>query len=214
VAARPDLDIDGWEDFVFDQLLYDANFWPVGGWEDFVFDQLLYDTNFWPVNPFSACLPHSGRQKLRRQVPVYRIAVDDDLCQFETPFVPHSKLTLANDCVWVPFSIHRCLSCINSSASYNWCGTLILLLLSGDFDRMFFACLSSVDPSRAACVYNTHARSSADSFAVGNGVWSVFVMFSLAYFGTQSWILFPAKRYFEGLTAKYFSRENICVYGM
>jgi hypothetical protein len=63
------------------------------------------------------------------------------------------------------------------------------------------------------CVYITHARSSADSFAVGSGVWSVFVMFSLAYFGTQSWILFPAKRYFEGLTAKYFSLENICVYG-
>jgi hypothetical protein len=62
------------------------------------------------------------------------------------------------------------------------------------------------------CVYNTHARSSSDSFAVGSGVWSVFVMFSLAYFETQSRILFPAKRYFEGLTAKYFSRENICVY--
>jgi hypothetical protein len=42
------------------------------------------------INPFSACLPHSGRQKLRRKVPVYRIAVNDD---------PHSKLTLANDCV-------------------------------------------------------------------------------------------------------------------
>jgi hypothetical protein len=53
------------------------------------------------------------------------------------------------------------------------------------------------------CVYNTHACSSADSFAVGSGVWSVFVMFSLAF---QSRILFPAKRYFEGLTAKYFSR--------
>jgi hypothetical protein len=25
--------------------------------------------------------------------------------------------------------------------------------------------------------------------------------------------IIPAKRYFEGLTAKYFSRENICVYG-
>jgi hypothetical protein len=34
-------------------------------------------------------------------------------------------------------------------------------------------------------------------------------MFSLAYFGTQSQILFPVKRYFAGLTAKYFSRENI-----
>jgi hypothetical protein len=55
------------------------------------------------------------------------------------------------------------------------------------------------------CAYNTRARSSADSFAVGSGVWSVFVMFSLAYFGTQSRILFPTKRYFEGLTAKYFA---------
>jgi hypothetical protein len=63
------------------------------------------------------------------------------------------------------------------------------------------------------CVHNMHAGSSADSFAVGSGVWSVFVMFSLAYFGTQSRISFPAKRYFGGLTAKYFSRENICVYG-
>jgi hypothetical protein len=61
------------------------------------------------------------------------------------------------------------------------------------------------------CVHGMHA--SADSFVVGSGVWSVFVMFSLAYFGTQSRILFPAKRYFEGLTAKYFSRENVCVYG-
>jgi hypothetical protein len=43
------------------------------------------------------------------------------------------------------------------------------------------------------CVYNMHARSSADSFAVGSGVWSVFVMFSLAYFGTQSRILSPRK---------------------
>jgi hypothetical protein len=62
------------------------------------------------------------------------------------------------------------------------------------------------------CVYNTHARSSADSFAVGSGVWSVFVMFSMAYFGTQSRILFPAKRYFWGLNAKYFSREIFCIY--
>jgi hypothetical protein len=59
------------------------------------------------------------------------------------------------------------------------------------------------------CVYNAHARSSADSFAVGSGVCSVFVMFSLAYFGTQ-------KRYSEpeGLTTKYFSRENCCVYSI
>jgi hypothetical protein len=56
-------------------------------------------------------------------------------------------------------------------------------------------------------------HTSADSFAVDSGVWSVFVMFSLAYFGTQLRILFQVKRYFEGLTAKYFSRENICVYG-
>jgi hypothetical protein len=59
------------------------------------------------------------------------------------------------------------------------------------------------------CVYNTHARSSADS----SRVWSVFVMFSLAYFGSQPRILFPAKRYFEGPTTKYFRHENICVYG-
>jgi hypothetical protein len=64
------------------------------------------------------------------------------------------------------------------------------------------------------CVHNTHARSSADSFAVGSGVWSVFVMSSLAYFGTQSRILFPVKRYFEGLTAKYFSRKIVCIYGI
>jgi hypothetical protein len=89
------------------------------------------------------------------------------------------------------------------------------LLLSGDFVPMFFACLSSVDPSHAACVCIIRMHASVDSFAVSSGVWSVFVMFSLAYFGTQSRILlFPAKRYFEGLTAKYFSRENICVYGM
>jgi hypothetical protein len=74
---------------------------------------------------------------------------------------------------------------------------------------MFFACRPK---SCCMCVHNTHACSSADSFAVGSGVWSVFVMSSLAYFGTQSRILFPPKRYFdfEGLTAKYFSSENFC----
>jgi hypothetical protein len=41
-----------------------------------------------------------------------------------------------------------------------------------------------------------------------SGVWSVFVMFSLAYFGTRSQILFPTKRYYEGLAAKYFSHKN------
>jgi hypothetical protein len=57
------------------------------------------------------------------------------------------------------------------------------------------------------CVYNTHARSSADSFTVGSGVWSVFVMFSLAYFGTQLRILFPAKRYFEDLTVNILAAK-------
>jgi hypothetical protein len=54
------------------------------------------------------------------------------------------------------------------------------------------------------CVYNMYAHSSTDSFTVGSGVWSVFVIFSLPYFGTQSRILFPQK---------YFSHENLCVYG-
>jgi hypothetical protein len=45
--------------------------------------------------------------------------------------------------------------------------------------------------SRAACVCVT----SADS--VVSGVWSVFVIFSLPYFGTQSWILFPRKDTFR-----------------
>jgi hypothetical protein len=48
------------------------------------------------------------------------------------------------------------------------------------------ASLQNTAESCCMCVYNTHARTSADSFAVDSGVWSVFVMFSLAYFGTQS----------------------------
>jgi hypothetical protein len=61
------------------------------------------------------------------------------------------------------------------------------------FQVILTACsLHAYRLSTRVMLHNTHARSSADSFAVGSGVWSVFVMFSLAYFGTQSQILFPA----------------------
>jgi hypothetical protein len=83
------------------------------------------------------------------------------------------------------------------------------------FQVILTACsLHAYRLSCCMCVYNTHARSSVDSFTVGSGFGQYLSLFSLAYFGIQSRILFPAKRYFEGLTAKYFSRENISVYSI
>jgi hypothetical protein len=73
------------------------------------------------------------------------------------------------------------------------------------FGNSAFDRLLSAKPSHAAChvcgvCANKQARFSisADSFATGtcSGVWAVFGMSLLPYFGTQSRISFPAKRYF------------------
>jgi hypothetical protein len=43
------------------------------------------------------------------------------------------------------------------------------------------------------CVYNTHARSSADSFAVGSGVWSVLSCFHWIILGPSGEYYSPRK---------------------
>jgi hypothetical protein len=72
----------------------------------------------------------------------------------------------------------------------------LVILLSCDFDRMFFAYLSSADQSHAICVCVISMHAHQLILSVGTGLKSIFIMFSLPYFGTQSQILFPAKRYF------------------
>jgi hypothetical protein len=57
-------------------------------------------------------------------------------------------------------------------------GFLRYLLLSGDFDRMFFACVSSVDQSHAACVcIRMHAHQLILSLSVKRGLVSICHVF-------------------------------------
>jgi hypothetical protein len=45
------------------------------------------------------------------------------------------------------------------------------------------SCSHEVAKHKSGVIYNMHARSSADSFAVGSGVWSVFVCYLYVFIG-------------------------------
>jgi hypothetical protein len=80
--------------------------------------------------------------------------------------------------------------------------------LFGNSAIMFFACLSSADPSRDACVYVTsmHAHQLILSLSVA-GHWSVLVMFSFILGPVAN--IIPCEKIVLGPpTAKYLSREK------